>query len=539
MSVIGTLRSIGVSMRKTAFILLFENVMYALIGSFIGFIIYLIGSRISMNIIFGDENAANLGKISPLTVVMVVLGAIMVQLLIPSVEMLKAVKTSIRDIIFETRDSEYRLSYPRTILGGVFIILGLVLGFSVDDLTIVMISIILTVAGVAMFLPIILRKLSVLFSDLFEKLKMPVAELASTEAGGKKHNFGSATLAVASILVTSVIFVTGQSLLSIFERPVYNSDIVVTGTTLKTSKYDFVDEIEDVDRVDFRYLEDSTFNDIGYGDNEKTGITVMALTDMDTYKGMGDLPKTLEGNEVVINQSAARKLNVSKGSRIKVTFHISNIFPMEREIVIKEITDTSEFMSAPTFIITPEMYKEIYTDQPTEMFIHTSKPDEVKKEVENEMTYGEIVKTNDEIIKENEKNNRSLVYVLSGVIIVSVILSLVGISGNQVISFASRKKEYAMLHSCASPLKQIISLIWIENAFVFAISGILAFIMCFPITMLASKAFELADTGVSLNVRFSTLILYIMVLWLITMMTAITPVKSLKKMNTATELKYE
>ncbi|MBO4845884.1 MAG: ABC transporter permease [Lachnospiraceae bacterium] len=539
MSVIGTLRSIGVSMRKTAFILLFENVMYALIGSFIGFIIYLIGSRISMNIIFGDENAANLGKISPLTVVMVVLGAIMVQLLIPSVEMLKAVKTSIRDIIFETRDSEYRLSYPRTILGGVFIILGLVLGFSVDDLTIVMISIILTVAGVAMFLPIILRKLSVLFSDLFEKLKMPVAELASTEAGSKKHNFGSATLAVASILVTSVIFVTGQSLLSIFERPVYNSDIVVTGTTLKTSKYDFVDEIEDVDRVDFRYLEDSTFNDIGYGDNEKTGITVMALTDMDTYKGMGDLPKTLEGNEVVINQSAARKLNVSKGSRIKVTFHISNIFPMEREIVIKEITDTSEFMSAPTFIITPEMYKEIYTDQPTEMFIHTSKPDEVKKEVENEMTYGEIVKTNDEIIKENEKNNRSLVYVLSGVIIVSVILSLVGISGNQVISFASRKKEYAMLHSCASPLKQIISLIWIENAFVFAISGILAFIMCFPITMLASKAFELADTGVSLNVRFSTLILYIMVLWLITMMTAITPVKSLKKMNTATELKYE
>ena len=185
------------------------------------------------------------------------------------------------------------------------------------------------------------------------------------------------------------------------------------------------------------------------------------------------------------------------------------------------------------------MYKEIYTDQPTEMFVHTSKPDQVKKEVENSMTYGEIVKTNDEIIKENEKNNRSLVYVLSGVIIVSVILSLVGISGNQVISFASRKKEYAMLHSCASPLKQIISLIWIENAFVFAVSGIIAFIMCFPLTMLASKAFDLADTGVSLNVSFSTLVLYIIVMWLITMMTAVTPIKSLKKMNTATELKYE
>ena len=539
MSVIGTLRSIGVSMKKTAFILLFENIMYALIGSFIGFIIYVIGSRIAMNIIFGDENAAELGKISPLMVLLVVLGAIMVQLLIPAIEMLKAVKTSIRDIIFETRDSEYRLSYPRTILGAVFIVLGLVLGFCVDQLGIVMVSIIMTVAGVAMFLPILLRKLSELFSDLFEKMRMPVAELASTEAGSKKHNFGSATLAVASILVTSVIFVTGQSLLTIFERPVYNSDVVVTGTALKTAKYDFVNEIEDVDSVDFRYLEDSTFNDVGFGDGKKLGITVMALTDMDTYKGMGDLPLTLEENEVVINQSAARKIGVSKGDRIKVTFHISDIFPMEREIVIKEVTDRSEFMSSPTFIVTPNMYKEIYTDQPTEMFVHTSKPDQVKKEVENSMTYGEIVKTNDEIIKENEKNNRSLVYVLSGVIIVSVILSLVGISGNQVISFASRKKEYAMLHSCASPLKQIISLIWIENAFVFAVSGIIAFIMCFPLTMLASKAFDLADTGVSLNVSFSTLVLYIIVMWLITMMTAVTPIKSLKKMNTATELKYE
>ena len=86
---------------------------------------------------------------------------------------------------------------------------------------------------------------------------------------------------------------------------------------------------------------------------------------------------------------------------------------------------------------------------------------------------------------------------------------------------------------------RIISLIWIENAFVFAVSGIIAFIMCFPLTMLASKAFDLADTGVSLNVSFSTLVLYIIVMWLITMMTAVTPIKSLKKMNTATELKYE
>ena len=96
-----------------------------------------------------------------------------------------------------------------------------------------------------------------------------------------------------------------------------------------------------------------------------------------------------------------------------------------------------------------------------------------------------------------------------------------------------------MLHSCALPLSGIIRMILLENAFVFGLAGVVAFIMSFPLVGLASRAFLLADLGLTINIRFAVLLAYIIVLWLITMTTVLSQIKNLKKMNTATELKYE
>ena len=538
MSVIGTLRSIGVSMRKTAFILLFENILYALIGGTVGLLLYSIVRNLFIELM-ADGVPVDIGPINPITILLVFLGAILVQMLIPGIEMLKAIKTSIRDIIFDTRDSEYKLSKSKVILGAVLIVIGFIIGFTIKNLYTTLCSMIIVVAGVALVMPIILKKVSETLSRTFEKSAKPVAELAAVEAGSKKHNFGSAILAVASILVTAVVFIAGQSLLSAFKDPKYSCDVVVESARLSAGKYEFIKETENVDSIDMRFYQDAVTTDVGYGDGKKAGIAIMALTNLSTYKGMGELPDSLGKNEMVINAAAASRLGVREGNTIKLTFHISEIFPMERELVVKKISDKSEFMSSPTIIISSEMYMEVFTDNPSEIFINTSEPDEVKEILEDNLTNGEIVKTNQEIIRENEENNKSMIYIISGVIIAAVILSLVGISGNQVISFVARKKEYAMLHSCACPLGKIIRMIWIENGLVFGVAGIVAFIVCIPLSMLASKAFVLAELGIGLTVKPVSLLIYIIILWVITMMTALTPIRGLKKMNTAAEMKYE
>ena len=58
-----------------------------------------------------------IGTPNPIKLLAVILAAVLIEVLVPLKEVLKAVKTSIRDIIFESRDSEYRINYPSTVLG--------------------------------------------------------------------------------------------------------------------------------------------------------------------------------------------------------------------------------------------------------------------------------------------------------------------------------------------------------------------------------------------------------------------------------------
>ena len=125
------------------------------------------------------------------------------------------------------------------------------------------------------------------------------------------------------------------------------------------------------------------------------------------------------------------------------------------------------------------------------------------------------------------------------VLAASIAMTLIGISGNQLIGFAARKKEYAMLHSCACSQSKIIRLIFAENAMLFGISCIVAGIICVPVSILISRILRYTNLGIYIDVRYNQLILCIIALWLITMLTSLSPINHLKNMNTAMELKYE
>ena len=96
-----------------------------------------------------------------------------------------------------------------------------------------------------------------------------------------------------------------------------------------------------------------------------------------------------------------------------------------------------------------------------------------------------------------------------------------------------------MLHSCACSRSKIIRMILIENALLFGISCIAAGLICIPVSTLIARILSMTDLGIYVDVRYNTLFICIFILWLITMLTALSPIKSLNRMNTAMELKYE
>ena len=123
MAFIGTLRSLGMSAARTGRILLLENVLYALMGSVPAVVIYSFLRIALLGIFAGGTTSSgvnyNIG-IPPLSiplVICVILGAIAVECLIPLKAILKALKTSVRDIIFDNRDTAYRFSRFSLITG--------------------------------------------------------------------------------------------------------------------------------------------------------------------------------------------------------------------------------------------------------------------------------------------------------------------------------------------------------------------------------------------------------------------------------------
>ena len=96
-----------------------------------------------------------------------------------------------------------------------------------------------------------------------------------------------------------------------------------------------------------------------------------------------------------------------------------------------------------------------------------------------------------------------------------------------------------MLHSCACGKRDIIKMIFMENGLLFGISVLVAAILCVPVSMLVQHIFLLSDTGIFVQPRYETMIISLVILWIVTMITALTQIRSLIKMNTAMEMKYE
>ncbi|MBR5089325.1 MAG: ABC transporter permease [Ruminiclostridium sp.] len=536
MSVIGTLRSIGMSLRETTGILLFENVIYGLMGSGIALVLYLLLRNYAMTMLaVSVSGSTEIGDINILNCLIIVLFAILLQILVPMSAVMKAVRTSIRDIIFDSRDGEYRVSYPKTIIGAVMIAAGLICGFLFENLAVSIVSVLLIIMGAGLSIQFVVRKVTYAMSGVFGAANMPVAELAAVETGSKKPNSSNAVLAVAAVITAATVFLIGGSIMGSLERYEYNSDIIVTNVYDKTTKYEYLSEMDNVTDVEYVY---ETGDDISIKDRT-TRFMVMALPDYRHYKVYGELPASLEADECAFDPIAMNKMGIKEGDTVEITFNSYGVFPIKKTMHVVRALEYSPFMGMGTIIVSHQLYNELYADTVTTIFITTDDPVNVKTDIEDSMTKGEKIRTMAEYVEDKEEYTAQVRIIIIAVVVVAISLTLIGISGNQIIGFASRKKEYAMLHSCACPRSSIIKMILTENALLFGVACIVSAVLCIPVTMLVARIFIMTDTGIFVSVHYGVLFLCIFALWAVTMLTSLSPIRSLRKMNTAMEMKYE
>lgn len=541
MSYIGTLRSLGLSARVTGGILLIENVFYGLIGSIPGTILYIIFRDMIMGLFF--TNSTDLGNdiipaLSPLLVAGVILGAVIIECIIPLRAQLKALKVSIRDIIFDNRDTEYKFSRTGITLGIILAITGIVTFFLRSKIFAAGVCLIAFVMAAAFLYPVILRQITNIIRDSSRKADKEPWALAAVETGTRKSAVGSGILSVSSTAMCIIILSIAISLMGSMASVKYDCDVVIT-TTSESTQYSFVDRMDGVTASEFVYKVNDSVR-LGEDDcyAEFYGIPEGGF---EMYNGFAEMPEVTDGM-IAIENSWAKKNGINVGDVLTIVFNPTSVFPIEKEFTVAGFFKNLAMANAETaFVITQDDFINVYHDMPGQLLIRCDDPDQVADMIE---TYAvglyDDVKTSEEILAADKEDQRTSVLIFTAIIVVAVGMTLIGMTSNQLIGFEGRKKECAVMISTAMSKKTLTSILFRESLLSAVISCTIG-ILTGSLLVLVIKDALSSSAFLYITIIYNPL--YTVLLWLVMIavfaLTVLFPVRSLNKMKISEQIKCE
>lgn len=566
MGTVGTLRSLGVSPNATARIVLFENAMYGLIGGIIGTALYVLTRDPIFNNVFSLNSGSdielemNLGKVSPFAVIGVIIGAVVIECLCPIKELLKSTRTSIRDLIFDNKDSDYKYTKKTLVMSLLFTALAitglvLVMTKTIFNIGFIFLTIVLLVAGLFLGYPFILRRCTKILEKLFNKMNCPVAAFSCVQARTKKASVGISRLFVMAVCIGLTLFVLSTSYVSFVNRKPADADVVVDGLSEEGTKYSYFEDLEGVTDVEFFNFQWGVNFVVGEEDIKKfetanskemkelyhNAVMVGTPGDFRIFNAIKDLPETIGDDEIYMDKDFAEKLGYKVGDEFPILLAPNTEHELQKTLKLSGYSDSIQFASgSPVFVVSLNNYNAIYEDHPVRAYIKTSAPAGTVATIkERSACMVESVYTMDEYMDEIKAQGAGMSTMLYMLIGMGVLLTFIAVVSNQTIGFSSRKRECAVLVSTAMSRGKLKKAFLSENL----VSCLLAMAVALPFasvcTILFQKALEMLEMNFGLTVDPASTAIFLGGLFILFLLTVLMPVKHIRKMKTAEQLKYE
>ncbi|MBO4591116.1 MAG: hypothetical protein J5684_00960 [Eubacterium sp.] len=566
MSTVGTLRSLGVSPGITARVILIENMFYGLFGGIVGAILYaslrdtIFNNIMQVNMGSDIPIVLNVGKVSFKAMVLVIIGAIIIEMLCPLRELLKATNRPIRDLIFDNKDTDYKykkkylvMSIILGILAAVLFVLGMFV-FNKNGFLCVLDFMVIIVA-VYIGYPFILRAISSVIEKISFKSGNPIMGLAATNLRSKKTSIGCSKLTFIATSVGICLLVIITSYDGLLAGKPADADVVVSGLTENADTYEYFNTLEGV--TDVEYFFDKSGDKVTAGtDNienylerkyEKDGDELLTRTNIigtdgkyklcTTIKG---LPESIGDDEVYITEITAEELQVKVGDEVEFLLNGSGVVPFRQTFKIAGYVNSSaNDYSNKAIVMNLNNYEKIYYDNPSKAFIKTSNPEKIKNLIQSYSSSRiSEVKTMDEYVHDVRQQGSGAIALIAMIMVMGIGLALIGVFCNQIVGFENRRRESAVLMSTAINRGKLVKLFMCEN---FA-SSIVAILLG-----IAFGAIEtiLVFSALSKMVALPIIVNYVLtggflvILFITFSITILKTMRNIKKMKISEQLKYE
>ncbi|MCR5328453.1 MAG: ABC transporter permease [Saccharofermentans sp.] len=549
MSFIGTLRSLGMNTARTGSILLLENVFYAVVGSIPAVILYTLIRKPFFDLLFyaydanGNPIPYHVRPISVFLIIGVVIGAAAIECLIPLKAILKALRTSIRDIIFDNRDTEYKYSKFGLVTGLVLLAGTIGSFFFRQSFFGATICLLCTVTSLAFLFPWIFKGIVTLINRAATKSGNARWMLASIEAMSRKSTVSSGVLCVTAAAMSVVVFTFAQSTIDMMGGYNFSSDVIISCND-KMKAFTFVDKLDGVTDTEAIYERPMYITVNGSEKEEYADFYAMPDGgEFKYYEFFDKVPDSLEEGSILVDDRYAAKNGINPGDNITIVYDHDGVVPIEREYKVAGLVGIMSFDGTTgTFILTKQEFKEIFRDEIGYFLIKCDDPDYVRNMIETYAVGSGIsgVRTFAEYKESFDRDTAQLTTIMAVIIVIAVGMTFIGMASNQLIGFEGRKKECAVMLSTAMGKGKLSGILFLEMLITSFIASLMGTATGLFLSNVIGAATENAE-GLFLVIKTDPVksILFGIILILVFAGTVLFPIKNLRKMKISEQLKYE
>ncbi|MBR1740559.1 MAG: hypothetical protein IJ733_01565, partial [Lachnospiraceae bacterium] len=380
MPVVGTFRSLGISNTLTTSFLLLESGIYGLLGGALGCLLY----RFFRNLIFSKIVSVDAGDVSvsvaygriPFLVYLVVLfGAVAVEMICSLKEVIRASRTSIRDIIFDNKDTKYKKSSISMLIGILLFLTAVLFLFLPENAGSLFFCFAAIIFSLSLLFPCLLALGSKLFCAIFKKTERPVAKMAAMEVYGRKSTVGSSVLCVTAATLALILFIFVTSLERIYDIQMYDCDLILSVEgNQKEAMFSYIKDLDGVRDTEEIYMREQT---VGVnGEKQTLNLFGQPEEGFRYLIGMKGLPEKISENEFFMDKGLADKMKLKKGEKAEILLDAESYLPVKKSLTLAGYVDSYEIdTSSKSIVISKKLYIDIFHDYPGQILIRASSGD--------------------------------------------------------------------------------------------------------------------------------------------------------------------
>lgn len=531
-------------------ILLGESTLYGLLGAVFGVALSFLSVKFVGELFneYGNYGIHPPVYISEGYLITAVIFAIVLSMLITLSSIFKLNRTSLKDSILNTIDTEAKVSNFQIIVGEVLLVLSIVTFFinTGNNFALGGLSILFLIIGFVLIMPEVIDLLSIVIQFINQRL------FGSEAAVGAK-NLRNNKIIIGNIRIVTIVMALLIGVFTIIISIQANGDNLRTGENFQfaignldkdLSKYDSIYKLNVVDGVFHNYEKFTRFSS---GDKGLTFLlkTVDEKEEIKRFEpgivyDSSILKNLYSGKSILIDEYRAKLYGIKIGDVL--TLDDNSALNKGVKYTVAGFLDCKRFTADRSVaLVSVPNYTSDISGAPDKLLVKTKGDIEaVRNTLRNTLIDTESsIYTKEESLMGSYTLVGKAIMVVEIVLLLGIIMGLFGMTNNQFVGFVQRKRELAVLYSIGMDTAKLTKMLLFETLAVFSTAIILGAVLGLLIIQMLPKLLGAVGLAIDFTIPIGFVAVVIAGIFIILFVSAIFPIKKITKINVVEELKYE